>query len=228
MTKLRLLLLSLLAALAVSAVGSASAFAECSGKSPELKCVWDVNGVQVTKPTLVLLLGGLQVLIVKNANVEIDCKKVEADVTFDVKGKKSATSIHYLECKVIKPLTTCEVRSISKPEHKFGEILTLGVSSQLKESASKSGKPVVTSSPANEIEKEKAFVELEVVEKGGHEKCGTLAEKLRITGTITGAVNNTPPGKLEFAAATGLNVFGIAATLTGDLEPDSPTTIAAL
>lgn len=105
MTRVKLIMLGLLAALVVSAVGSASASAICTRTNPT-HWVWcdHTNAELGTPPVLFLGLGKLQLLrgIITGVEAEFHCKDVHVHGFIELLGL-GKVSLLYLGCKMVRP-----------------------------------------------------------------------------------------------------------------------------
>jgi hypothetical protein len=199
MSKVRLIILSLMAVFAISAVASASASAE--------EHLWLVNGARATGQA-VLGVGGLFTLTA-GAKV-VTCHKIHSLGT--VTGMNDlATSIHFLECEAgasgaCLPFTA-EGGSVP------GLILLLNIPTLLTLRLT-STKVLVVADEFKENATTKEFVTLKFSGTG----CGTEFPETKVKGNVAAVVDNSTQSLLftspELKGNT-LEAFGVAAKFVG-------------
>jgi hypothetical protein len=173
MSRVRLMLLGLLAAVAVYAVGPAAASAEqkkCKAGLPHLVFCYD-NGVEIGTPVQAVAgLSGLSLLAatVGGTEVKIHCKKDDFSGELELLGKNKG-EILFLECKLVKP-TTCTLTATEETD------IHVNVLSQLVGAA---GAPEVNFAGAGAGEK---FVEITLTGASCPEG---LSKTFEVTGNYT-------------------------------------------
>jgi hypothetical protein len=123
MSRIKLILLGLLSALAVSAVGSASASAACTRTNPTNWVFCDHTGAELgTPPVLFLGLGGLSLLrgTITGAEAEFHCKDVHIHGKILLLGRVDLR-LTYLWCKQIKP-ANCKLEAAQEKEIQTEEL----------------------------------------------------------------------------------------------------------
>jgi hypothetical protein len=199
MSKVRFIIVSVLALLAVGAVASASASAH------EFKN----NGVGITGTLSVLSEGGLFQLIA-GAKV-VDCEKVTDSGTVLTGGRDLAAEIHFLNCKTGQ--SGCDVHSPTAPN---GLILVANVPTLLVEREN-SSKVKVLADEFKENATTKEFVTLLFLALSGG-SCSEYGTETKVKGQVAAVVNNGTES-LEFTnpelKGNTLEAFGVAAKLFG-------------
>lgn len=173
MSRIKLILLSLLAVGAVSALGSASASASCGGL-PATHWVWcnDASPMEElgTPPTLFLGLGGLQLLtgVITGVEAKFHCKDVHVEGKLELLGA-ATFALTYLGCKQVMP-SACKLAAAQETE-----IKTATLTGQT-EGALPGGPPKVLVKGAGA---EEEFATLETLKPTG---CNIPAGKYKVTG----------------------------------------------
>jgi hypothetical protein len=232
-SRVKVLMLSLLAVFAVGAVASASAsallwwvcLAKANGKYETNKCNSEGAKKEYEKQLLPLGVqlkitskGGTQLLKVAAIPLEISCKTVKDEGwiennTAASNGIDQATKIEYLECVVLHH-STCKVKSPGLP---VGKITLKNIPTKLVTNSGVMGDQFGETGAT--------FVKLELgeTENGAGEletACGVLPLEATVTGKVVGKVEAS--GKLNFTepAQTGsaLEVNGFAAEYVGVVE----------
>jgi hypothetical protein len=213
MSKIRLILLSLLAVLATGAIVSASASAAH---------YWKVGTEKVTTAQEVTSSGGTFVL--SSAGKEVKCTSVTDKGTVEASGKDEASEIKFTGCTASESGTECSVKSAGPPA-KAGEIIVNNITTELTERFSTEKQATVLADEfKGKAAKENEFVTLEIGKKETNsgnkmtEKCANLPETTKVTGEVAAQVNNTTE-ELEFPIkelkGNTLKAFGLAAKLEG-------------
>ena len=171
--------------------------------------------------------GGVQILKVPGAGIEIECSAVtdEGNIKGGVPGTDEATSIKYTGCVVLKP-AACKVKTAGLA---FGNITVANVKTEL---VAIVGPPFAIGDKF--FTASGTFVELELgkkenaVTKAAEEKCGTLPIKSKVEGAVV-AKCEAPAGgnlgeKLNFTTppqeGSNLTVLGFAAEYIGVVEQE--------
>lgn len=124
MLRVKLILLGLLVAFVVSAVGSASASAACTKSSPTNWVFCNDVGVELGTPaTLFLGLGGLSLweVVITGVGLRIHCKDVHAHGKLELLGL-GTVGFTYLDCKITSP-AACKLTAAQEKEIKTGQSL---------------------------------------------------------------------------------------------------------
>ncbi len=209
MSKVRLIMMSVLAVFAAGAVASTSASAHNGHQ-------FLVNGAGITSTLNVLSNGGLFLLAA--GTLSIHFKKATGVGTVSPNGLDFATEIHFLECST--GATNCDVHSIvggaSSPE---GLIVVTNIETELIETENPATKKQVLADLFKQktVAGTKEFVTLGFTALAA-EACKEYPET-KVKGSVAAKVNNATE-ELEFPkpelAASSLTAFGKAATLTGN------------
>lgn len=244
MTRIRLILLCMLAALAVSALGATAAQAECSGTAPEHKCIWEIKfeegeafaelaateeyNVETNHETATFIL-------TQGATHEIRCTEVGSDgqIIGGKPGTGRANKIEWGSCTLPNE-TTCKVKS--KGNLPYGEIEASNSNTKLREDENSTGlvKNILALRFEQKLRKgTKEFVTLEFGSGAEETKgAGTRFERKVATGACTkypastkvkGSVDaEVEVEKLKFPKPalkqSTLEAFGLAATLEGSAK----------
>jgi hypothetical protein len=234
----RKVLVCFIAALAVSAVASTAAQAECSGTLPEHKCVWEIKetiggafeelktGEETNTPanetTTFTLTAGTTV---------ITCTHIVSDGIL-IGGKPGTDLIKFIlftGCTTNK--TGCKVKS--KGNTKAGEILVIDIHTKLVERKKGAENNILADNFEQKTRKGvKEFVTLETGEVEKVEEAGTRFEHkilttacagIPATTKVTGSVAaKVEAEKLNFPnpelSGNTLNAFGVAAKLEGKVK----------
>jgi hypothetical protein len=216
MSRIRFILLTLLAASAIGAVVSASASA---------RGTWKINKTMEASGQEVTSSGGPFTL--SSVGKEVKCTHATDKGKVAAAGKDEASEISFTGCTASESGTQCSVKSAGPPA-KAGEIIVNNVTTELTERAN----PVtLTTVLADEFKgkaaKENEFVTLEIGIKettSGNkmtEKCANLPETTKVTGEVAAIVNNTTE-ELEFPTSelkgNTIKAFGVAAKLVGNTK----------
>jgi hypothetical protein len=193
MSRIRLVLLSLLAVLSVSAVASATAQAECSGTAPEHKCIWEFKRTEAGA-FVKLEAGEEEVGIVEPDETttftltagthEIKCTTVLVIVDFQAGGKTLVKRIWFDGCTLPNE-TTCKVKSKGKAT--AGNINVADIPDKLVERETSGGakKNVLSDNFEQKLHAgTKEFVTLEFGTTESSAGTGKFAHKV-LTGTCT-------------------------------------------
>jgi hypothetical protein len=216
MSKVRLILLSLLALLATGAIASASASAAH---------YWKVGTEKVTTAQEITSSGGEFAL--SSAGKEVKCKKVTDKGKVEAAGKDEAAEIKFTECTATESGTECSVKSAGPPA-KAGEIIVNNITTELVERFSTEKQATVLADEfKGKAAKESEFVTLEIGRRETNsgnkmtEKCANLPETTKVTNQVAAQVNNTTE-ELEFPSkelkGNTLKAFGVAAKLVGNTK----------
>jgi hypothetical protein len=214
-SRLRLVCLTALAVVGISAVASASASA----------LTWKVGGVELAAGAKEEITEATEVtenFILKTAAVTIECGTVK-DVGGFIEGTKAngAAHIDFSTCAVTSSSTKCEVKepiqagiaeNAAKTEKAEGVVSLL-------EGVAGAGK--VKFEPKKEIEGKKVFTEI-VIKSKLNQTCG-VAKNAKVIGTATGNVVTGVPAlkqPLEFTKTSGsaLKLGTEAAEFTGTVK----------
>jgi len=199
MSKVRFIVLSVLAVLAVSAVASASASAH----------EFLVNGKPVTGTEPVTSTGGLFRLVA--ATKIIDCETANGFGLILSGGKTFIHDIHFLNCKTSQ--TKCAVHSIGASN---GLILLVNVPDLLV-TRKTSGGAEVTADEFQENPTTKEFITLKFLAEAGG-SCSEFGTETKVKGQVAAQVNNGTES-LEFTEpelqGNSLEAFGKAAKFFG-------------
>jgi len=232
-SRVRVLLLSVLAAFAVSAVASASSASafefrwwgckEATGagtKYEEHKCVKELGGGKwewvkeaageqwstFSKGGVFTLTAGTKV---------VTCKKVTDEGFTEELGKDLATNVTFTEC------STSEAKCLVKSKEVGGvngRVVVKNVSTQLFKGTTSAGAETL----ADEFKENattKEFVTLQFEKEGGG-ACATLTET-KVKGHVAAECKNLANGEVELnfpnpeLKGNTLNAFGVASKLTG-------------
>jgi hypothetical protein len=205
--RLRVLLVSLLAVCAVSAVASASASALPA---------WTVNGVRQTgggTETITSSGGTFKLTAPGLVTLECTAETDSGTVTFTTPGKDAAT-ITFTGCKVVGNASCVVTDAV----HKVAGSITVSVATELVEPVPGSGVIYdVFSPPAGGM----TFVEIEL------SNCGALNGTYKVTGKTCGRVGpQAVKGKLTFSKANSeacgvtLKLGAVTATLAGESKQE--------
>jgi hypothetical protein len=202
MTKVRLIIASVLVVFAVSAVASASASAH----------EFLNNGAGITTTLSVLSEGGLFQLVA-GAKV-VDCNKVTDVGLVLTGGRDLAHEIHFLECKTNQ--AGCDVHSHGAPN---GLILVTNIPTLLVTKKNSKGEEVLADEfKSKTVGATKEFVTLLFLALAGG-SCSEYGTETKVKGNVSAVVNNATES-LEFTnpELTGntLEAFGVAAKLFGN------------
>jgi hypothetical protein len=145
MSRVRLVVLGVLAACALSAAASTPAFAgSCTGNTNWVFCSGSGTELGSAGPTLILGLGGLSLLasVVGTTEVKIHCLDVHLHALLLALGHFHGT-LTYLWCKLVKP-TNCKLSTGNEKEIEaaFSGELTGGLSATI--NGSKAGEEFTT------------------------------------------------------------------------------------
>jgi hypothetical protein len=200
MSRVKFVIMSLLAALAISGVAASSAMAAHE---------WLRNGAPLPETLHVLSEGGL--FLLEASGKEVDCKTLH-DLADILKGSKTlALWIHFLECGTNQ--TGCLAHS---PGSSNGLILVLNVPDLLV-LVTNSNNETVLADEFKQNETTKEFVTLEFTADSGG-SC-TNYPKTQVKGNVSAEVNNSKEllnfPKPELVGNT-LEAFGTTASLYGD------------
>jgi hypothetical protein len=236
--RLRVLLVSMLAVFAVSAVASATAQAACSGTAPEHKCIWEIKetiggafeeletGEEANTPS-----NETTTFTLTAGTIVVTCTHVTGDAI--IKGGKPGTDlakfILFTGCTVNK--ANCKIKS--KGNTKAGEILVTDIHTTLLERSKGATNNILADNFEQKTKhKVKEFVTLETgeVEKLEEEKtrfehrvlttaCSGIGTPTKVTGSVAAKVEaeklNFPSPELS---GNTLNAFGVAAKLEGTVK----------
>jgi hypothetical protein len=178
MSRLRLILFSLLAVLALSAIGSASASAECGASLPThwVFCN-DAEPMQElgTPPASALGLGGLQLLegTITGAAAKFHCEDVHVAAWLLLLGK-ALVKLTYLHCVEIKP-AQCML-SVAQEKEILTKLL-VGRTIPLGDPLGSPPQLLIAGEGTNE-----EFVGLEILQKPGME-CAITPKTYQVTGS---------------------------------------------
>jgi hypothetical protein len=235
MSRIRLIMLSLFAMFAMSAVASATAQAECSGTTPEHKCIWEIKETSAgafeelkTGEEANVLASETTTFTLTAGTTVIKCTHIESDgiLIGGKPGTDLAKFILFTGCTT--NVAECKVKS--KGNTKAGEILVTDIHTKLVEREKAGVKNILADNFEQKLHKgSKEFVTLETGKVEEVENAGTRFEhkilKTACTGVptpskVTGSVAAKVEGeKLNFPSpelsGNTLNAFGVAAKLEG-------------
>jgi hypothetical protein len=225
MSKIKVLLLSVLAVFAVSAIASASASAlvweaclESSGthtKYEDSHCKKELSTgkfewMAIEEALAVTSSGGEQLLEIPSAGIKITCSALTSEGEIKTEGKDFAKKLLYTGCKI--NIAGCEVVKTAGKANKEIEVVNLNTELS---TLTLSGKLLTVDLF---VPKEPpTFVVLEIGQKekeGKAEKaCGVLAVKDEVKGSVTGMVEGQ---KLAFTGEGSLTTDGLASEYKGE------------
>ena len=247
MSRIKVLMLSVFAVLAVAAVSSASASAlvwlECSNPAngtgngttygTEAECLKDENGgagkswerLPLLGEVNVTSLGLTQTLTLFGGALEMTCTHVEASTDFfnaNGMGKGDNLSTEYTGCVVSKPTGCGYVTSMPSPNTNGTIELAANLPSLL---------VTVGGVEEDEISQNRngEFVNLLLEKEKGTGACGLLPREGKLKGSMLAKVNNSTE-ELEFEGKSGekkLEFLGFAATDRGKQKTTGPNMVWA-
>jgi len=218
MSRIRLIMLSMLAVFAVGAVASASASAH----------EWLVDGSGVTASTAVTSSGSEFKLTVPGTTKKVKCSTVSDTGNVNTGGKGEATNVSFKTCTTNE--TVCKVKSVGSAPS--GEVVVVNVPTLLVTN----GTGVKDEFKGSHGLSNTQFVTLEFGEKVNgtklEKKCSNYPETTEVVGNVSS--NVTQEGtkvKLSFPepelSGNTLEAFGLPATLVGnDTEEVSGHTLS--
>lgn len=172
MSKVKVIVLSLLTVLAVSATATAFASAH----------QWLKNGAALTQTEAVLSSGGVFELV--SASVNITCQTVADTGVVLIGTMDEATSIHFLNCTTNK--AGCDVSSVGATRGLI-QVSNILTELALKENANKE---TIVADEFKENAANKAFVTLLFTSLTAG-ACNPIPEQVKIIGHISAEINNT-------------------------------------
>ena len=248
MSRIKVLMLSVFAVLAVAAVSSASASAliwlECSNPAngtgngttygTKAECLKNENGGAgkswerlpiLSEVNVTSLSASPSTLTGAGGAVEISCEHVESVTDFfnaNGMGKDNNLSTKYTGCKPVKPSNCNYVTSMPSPNTNGTIELIPDLPSLL-----------VTSGGVEEDEISQnsngEFVNLLLEKTEGGGACGLLPRESKVKGSVLAKVNNSTE-ELEFEGKSGekkLEAFGLASTYKGNQKTTGPNMVWA-
>jgi hypothetical protein len=198
MSRVKLMIVSLLAVFAVGALSASSALAAHE---------WLRNGAALTKTEEVLSEGALFAL--NAAGKEISCKKLKDIADISPGTKSLVLDLHFLEC--VTTVATCFVHS---PGAANGLILVGDAPDELVLVENHSG-VVVLADEFKENPNSKEFVTLEFEPESACKPAGYVKTKVKghVAGEVSGELITFPNPELK---GNTLEAFGSASTFFGD------------
>jgi hypothetical protein len=238
MTRSRLTLLGLLAALMVGGLSAAAARAECAGAAPEHKCVWEIKEpgggfeeLSLAEEEINTVANELSTFKLIAGAKEITCTNI--NLFYVLAGSKPGKG--YADKFLLSGCSTteagCKVKS--KGNTKAGEILITNIRTTLVEREKGAEKNILSDNFEQKTRKHaKEWVTLEFGKKEKVVEAGTRFERKELEEACAGYANTKVVGniaakveaeKLNFPnpslSENTLKAFGVGATLTGTVKP---------